>query len=136
MPRPRPRLPPVTRATGDVVMAVPPASREALVIVDRNGSKHRSPARSMVMRTPPALALAACLIGAAFAAAPPAPPPADAAWGDPLPDGAVARLGTSRFRLGAEHHQSVALSPDGKLIAAHLHRSGKNSRACLIDAAT
>jgi WD40 repeat protein len=40
------------------------------------------------------------------------------AFGDPLPVGAIARIGTTRYRLSDSHvPHSAAMSPDGKLLA-------------------
>src|SRR5262245_39747632 len=50
------------------------------------------------------------------AAAPPPPQRRDG-LGDPLPARALARLGTSRFRLGAPVRQTVALATDGRTLA-------------------
>ncbi|OWK46787.1 WD40 repeat domain-containing protein [Fimbriiglobus ruber] len=56
--------------------------------------------------------------------------PAVDLYGDPLPEGAVARFGSVRFRHG-DKIQAVAYSPDGKTIA-----SGGRDRVILWEAAT
>ncbi len=64
------------------------------------------------------LALAATLLSAgALTAQPLTGKPRVDRFGDPLPDGALFRIGTSRFQLD-EYIWAFAASPDGKLIAA------------------
>jgi WD40 repeat protein len=54
--------------------------------------------------------------------------------GDPLPDGAIARLGTLRFRQRSLH--AVALSPDGMTIAADSKEKDDRQRLRLWDVTT
>ena len=59
---------------------------------------------------------------------PPTPRPAETdvarsepkldAFGDPLPEGAIARIGTSQFRLDGWYLTDIAFSADGKRVAA------------------
>jgi RNA polymerase sigma factor (sigma-70 family) len=55
--------------------------------------------------------------------------------GDPLPPGAVARLGTTRFRAGAGIY-SIAFSPDGKTIASSSNEVTAQDVVRLWDAAS
>jgi WD40 repeat protein len=56
------------------------------------------------------------------------------AHGDPLPEGAVARLGTVRFRpAGYQGNSAVALSPDGKVVAIG---GPPNNQLAFLDTAT
>jgi WD40 repeat protein len=64
----------------------------------------------------------------------PAPPAAKArtdAEGVPLPDRAIARLGSSRFRFDGYPHSPPVFSPDGKLVAV-----GGDRSVSVFDAAT
>src|SRR5688500_17816513 len=44
--------------------------------------------------------------------------------GDPLPAGAVARLGSTRWRAAAVEVEALAVAPDGKTVAAACRWSG------------
>src|SRR4051794_7341720 len=92
-------------------------------------ARARSARRSSVPRR--VIVLAVCLV---LAAAPPGfawPAARPDAYGDPLPDGALARLGTARFgAYGAA--AASALAADGNVLAVSLERS----HTLVLDAAT
>jgi WD40 repeat protein len=73
---------------------------------------------------------AACLALALTLPSPADPDARTDAQGDPLPQGALARLGTSRFRAAPEN-PTACLSPDGKLVAV----PGPGKMVRLLDAA-
>src|SRR5262245_32737213 len=81
------------------------------------------------------LGLTLALAGTASAAAPPAPTARIDVLGDPLPEDAVARLGSGRFRLEGPRERTATLSPDGKLIAS-FDPSAEKPCVELIDAKT
>jgi RNA polymerase sigma factor (sigma-70 family) len=57
-------------------------------------------------------------------------------WGDPLPDGALTRLGTLRWRAAGQI-EALAVSPDGKTIVTTSSEGAAFRRGlCLIDAAS
>ena len=66
-----------------------------------------------------------------------APNPRLDLYGDPLPEGAVARMGTVRFRHGSEIY-SLAVSPDGSIVASagHFNLPGEETSIILWDATT
>lgn len=62
-------------------------------------------------------AMALALVASAVASGESAPPIRTDADGVPLPDGAIARLGSARFRFAGHPWGTVAFAPDGKRLA-------------------
>jgi RNA polymerase sigma factor (sigma-70 family) len=127
------------RATGKVPPALAAAATRAALRTDGSGAA--ALARGWLGPLVPAklravggvLLLAGALLGSAVLVSPgpkeealPAAPagtvdarpePAADAWGDPLPEGAVARLGTVRFNHG-DRLNAVLFTPDGKTLVS------------------
>src|SRR5262249_7261345 len=95
------------------------------------GRCRSAPTEGAVMRRTPVLTLLAhlAIVGAAAAQAPRLD-----VNGDPLPEGAVARLGTLRFQPQGES-RAVALSPDGTTVA-RATRGDKGTDIDLLDTST
>lgn len=87
------------------------------------------------MRFVPALVLLAHVAVVSSAAAQPAKTQRLDFNGDPLPQGAVARLGTVRFQP-SEYHCGVALSPDGTIVATATRGNKEGTRIGFMDIAT
>jgi WD40 repeat protein len=81
------------------------------------------------------LLLALAIVGHVSAAAPPASPRLDR-HGDPLPLGALARLGTVRFQFPNITARVAALAPDGTTVAAVVRDETNAQRIAFMDTAT
>jgi WD40 repeat protein len=79
------------------------------------------------MRFLPFLALFALAAGVATSAGQPAKTPLRDVNGDPLPEGAIARLGTLRFQP-PDYHAGIALSPDGTTVATLTNGDNETTR--------